>query len=165
VVHEFDRLFPIRVFKHNECLVFLPVEPEDDLGIQPLIGAAYATPMHQFARFSGNDLHSAKAIFDNIAFCGAAGCSAAPPPAQAFNRGERVEHFVRFCVDADAVKKAALALTRMLLRTGVILTVVLIYLCPFLRLHHVQLPIGTSPAHRPRTGPAIGAARRALAGR
>jgi hypothetical protein len=35
VVHEFDRLFPIRMLKQNECLAFLPFKPKDDLGIQP----------------------------------------------------------------------------------------------------------------------------------
>jgi hypothetical protein len=42
MVHKFDRLLPIRMFEHHECLVFLPLEPEDDLGVQPFIGAARA---------------------------------------------------------------------------------------------------------------------------
>jgi len=28
------------MFEQHECLVFLPLEPKDDLGVQPFIGAA-----------------------------------------------------------------------------------------------------------------------------
>src|ERR1700681_3931345 len=67
VVHELDRLFPIRVLENDIGLAILPDEPKDDLGIQPLVGAAGATPMHQLSRFGGLDLHVAKAVFDEAA--------------------------------------------------------------------------------------------------
>src|ERR1019366_10073467 len=104
MVHEFDRLLPIRVLEHDECLALLPVEPKHDLGIQPIVRATRAAPVHQLAGLSGYDLHVAKAIFDEAALGGAAGCGVAPPAAQPFGRGERGEHCGGACVDADAMK-------------------------------------------------------------
>src|SRR5215467_5750021 len=60
--------------------------------------------------------------------------------------------------------RSALTLTRTLLRTGAILTAVVIWLYPFHASRHVQLPSGTPRAHHPRTDPTTCAGHRAHAG-
>src|SRR5262245_21769421 len=61
--------------------------------------------------------------------------------------------------------RAGLALTRMLLRTGAMVTVVVICSCPPARSCQVRLPPGTRRVPHPKIGRASGATRRAPAGR
>src|ERR1700730_8980417 len=101
MVHEFDWFLPICVLEQNEGLALLPFESKGDFRIQPLFGAARATPMDKPIGIGSDDLHIAKAKVDNAALGRDPGRLTLPPTTQALDGSERREDFVRLCVDTD----------------------------------------------------------------
>ena len=103
-MHKLHRLFPVRVFENDECLMVFIFQLKGDIRVDPIFWPSHTFPFHKFMRFGIDHFHLAKTEINNAALFWVTGSLSNPPVTKSSDGGKSFINFFWCVFDTNSVK-------------------------------------------------------------